>query len=168
MPPNLRHNSLKSILPVLNVAIDKTISQRWNKKYSIPTLEDLLPTWLETNASENWKKEDKIKKKQRVEIMVEVFMLTLLRTSTAITTLNSQLWIQEIWKPCAPFIWPPSLGYHKKKLFISCSVNALMAEAVHYSLKLPSLNALFEWRCWKETKNYKYICRLMWKRSIAC
>lgn len=91
MPPNLRHNSLKSILPVLNVAIDKTISQRLNKKYSIPTLEDLLPTWLETNASENWRNEDKIKKKQRVEIMVEVFMLKLLRTSTAITTLNSQL-----------------------------------------------------------------------------
>ena len=57
----------------------------------MPTLEDLLPTWLETNASENWRNEDKIKKKQRVEIMVEVFMLKLLRTSTAITTLNSQL-----------------------------------------------------------------------------
>ena len=168
MPPNLRHNSLKSILPVLNVAIDKTISQRWNKKYSIPTLEDLLPTWLETNASENWRNEDKIKKKQRVEVMVEVFMLKLLRTSTAITTLNSQLWFQWIGNRVLRLYDLHPWDITKKKLFISCSVNALMAEAVHYSLKLPSLNALFEWRCWKETKNCKYICRLMWKRSIAC
>lgn len=41
----------------------------------IRTWRDLLPTRLETNASENWRKEDRTKMHNRAETIVVVFIL---------------------------------------------------------------------------------------------
>ena len=84
MPQNLRHVSIEFILSLLNVVNHPTISLRKNINYLIPTLKVLLPTWLEKNALENWTEEDKIKKQHRIQTLVEVFMLQLLLTTSAI------------------------------------------------------------------------------------
>ena len=84
MPLNLRHVSIEVILSLPNVVNHPTISLRKNINYLIPTLKVLLPTWLEKNALENWTEEDKIKKQHRIQTLVEVFMLQLLLTTSAI------------------------------------------------------------------------------------